>query len=66
MNLRHLINQKFTGSFRLGRNDLGYIRLKDPEIIIEIPGHARNNAMHRDMVEVEIVAVDQNNPKSLG
>jgi ribonuclease R len=61
MNLRHLINQKFTGSFRLGRNDLGYIRLKDPEIIIEIPGHARNNAMHRDMVEVEIVAVDQNN-----
>lgn len=43
----------------MGRNDLGFVKVKEPEeLFIEIAAHRRNHAMHRDQVTVQVVGTN--------
>lgn len=56
--------QIYSGIFTMGRNDLGFVKIKEPEeLFIEIAAHRRNHAMHRDQVIVEIVGTNSNGDK---
>lgn len=46
------VPDQLTGLYNLGRNGIGYVRNKEYDVSIEIPGHHRNHAMHKDEVEV--------------
>lgn len=47
------------GIFSLGKNDLAYVTSKERDLVITIPLHKANTALHRDTVEIRLLGKDQ-------
>lgn len=47
----------FKGIYSLGKNGIGFVKTQEKNIVIEIPKHESNTALHKD--EVEVVMVDE-------
>lgn len=50
----------FEGVYSLGKNGIAYIKNKETNIVIEVPAHHHNGALHRDIVLVTITEPEKN------
>ena len=53
------------GVYSLGKNGIGYVKNREHNIVIEIPSHLSNYALHKDIVDVEITDTEKNEGKVL-
>lgn len=54
------------GVYSLGKNGIGYVKNREHNLIIEIPSHLGDTALHKDIVEVVITDKKKNEGKVVG
>lgn len=47
------------GVYTLGKNDIGFVRIKGTEHVIEVPSHERATALNKDLVQVEVTDAEK-------
>ena len=47
------------GVYTLGKNDIGFVRIKGIEHVIEVPAHERATALNKDIVKVEVTDAEK-------
>jgi ribonuclease R len=53
------------GVYSLGKNGIGFVKNKERNLVIEIPKHESNTALHRDIVDIQITDTKKNEGKVL-
>ena len=48
------------GVYSLGKNGIGYVKNREHNLVIEIPSHLSDTALHRDIVEVIVTDKEKN------
>lgn len=54
------------GVYSLGKNGIGYVKNREHNLVIEIPSHLSDTALHKDIVEVTITDKEKNEGKVVG